>query len=230
MNTNLDLWDKVEKTDPSRTKGFSRSGGFKGTAINATYLAKKATEVFGPIGIGWGFDIVDETLMQGAPILNADGAVLCHEIIHKVRIKLWYAFEDYKGEVTQFGQTQFVGRNKNGPFTDEEAPKKSLTDAFTKCLSLIGFSADVHLGLFDDNKYVNSLVDEFDCKERAKQIFEPLVSQGSRAVISAFKALSKEEQTALREYATPYKERAIKLEAANSEQTNVVQINSAKGD
>lgn len=161
---NLTLWQTVEKTDPQFTKPFSRGGGFRGTATNATYLAKKATEVFGPMGIGWGLEIVDEALMDGAP-LDAQGN---HEKIHKVRVKLWYKLNGERGEVVQFGQTVFVGRNKNGLFTDEEAPKKSLTDAMSKCLSLLGFSADIHLGRFDDNKYVNDLQQEFAEKHEAE--------------------------------------------------------------
>lgn len=161
---NLALWDAVEKTDPQFTKPFSRGGGFRGTAINGTYLARKATEVFGPIGIGWGVEILDEAIMEGAP-LDAQGS---HEKIHKVRVKLWYKLGEERGEVIQFGQTTFVGRNKNGLFTDEEAPKKSLTDAMSKCLSLLGFSADIHLGRFDDNKYVNDLTQEFAERHEAE--------------------------------------------------------------
>lgn len=161
---NLALWQRVEKTDPQYTKPFSRGGGFRGTATNATYLAKKATEIFGPIGIGWGLEILDEAIMEGAP-LDAQGN---HEKIHKVRVKLWYRLDGVRGEVVQFGQTTFVGRNRNGLFTDEEAPKKSLTDAMSKCLSLLGFSADIHLGRFDDNKYVNDLRQEFAEKYEAE--------------------------------------------------------------
>jgi hypothetical protein len=42
--------------------------------------------------------------------------------------------------------------SKNG-HVDDEAPKKSLTDAVGKCLSLLGFAADVHMGLWDGDKY-----------------------------------------------------------------------------
>jgi recombination DNA repair RAD52 pathway protein len=161
---NLSLWQIVEKTDPQYTKPFSRGGGFRGTATNATYLAKKATEVFGPMGIGWGLEILDEAVMEGAP-LDAQGNL---EKIHKVRVKLWYRLDGERGEVVQFGQTTFVGRNRNGLFTDEEAPKKSLTDAMSKCLSLLGFSADIYLGRFDDNKYVNDLQQEFAEKHEAE--------------------------------------------------------------
>lgn len=161
---NLAIWSEVSKTNPAHTKEFSRVGGFRGTSINATYLAQKATEVFGPMGLGWGLDIEDEQIMQGAPIAED-----CFEQIHKVRVKLWYKVGDQRGEVVQFGQTTFVGRNRNGLFTDEEAPKKSLTDAMTKCLSLLGFSADIFMGLYDDNKYVNDLTAEFAQKERKEE-------------------------------------------------------------
>ena len=39
-------------------------------------------------------------------------------------------------------------------FMDEEAAKKAVTDAVTKCLSYLGLAGDVHMGLFDDSKYV----------------------------------------------------------------------------
>ena len=35
--------------------------------------------------------------------------------------------------------------------------EKSLTDAVTKAASWLGIGADVHLGLWDDNKYTNNL-------------------------------------------------------------------------
>ena len=148
----LALWNAVEKTNPYYTKQFSRGGGFKGTAINAIYLIKKATEQWGPMGQKWGVRIIDEKVMKGAPVLNGDGIEIAKEQVHVVRVEVWGP----NGICAPgFGQTTFVGRNKNGMFTDEEAPKKSLTDAVSKALSWLGFSADVHLGLFDDNKYVN---------------------------------------------------------------------------
>ncbi len=161
---NLSIWEQVEKTDPAYTKPFNRGGGFKGTATNATYLAKRATEVFGPIGLGWGVEILDESLMEGAP-LDDRGT---RELIHKVRVKLWYRYQEMRGEVVQFGQTTFVGKNRNGIYTDEEAPKKSLTDGMSKCLSLLGFSADIHLGRYDDNKYVEEVAAEFREKQEAE--------------------------------------------------------------
>lgn len=175
---NMRVWDKVEKTDPKYTKQFSRGGGFKGTATNATYLARKATEMFGPCGTGWGINVLSEEVLTGAPHV-IEGQVVAHDMIHKVHARLWYVLDGKRGEVEQFGQTQIVGRNKNGFYTDEEAPKKSLTDAMSKCLSLLGFSADIHLGLYDDNKYVAQL----------RQDFAP---RASEAEIASLRALLEE--------------------------------------
>ncbi len=163
--SNTSLWELVCKTDPNHTKEFNRGGGFKGTAINPTYQILKATEVFGPVGFGFGWNIDKEDYVPGA-----DG-----DVNHVIRLDFWYRVtkqfvemvpeaEGFLGQtftVTHFGQTIFVGKNKNGTFTDEEAPKKSLTDAISKCLSCLGFSADIHMGLYDSNKYVNDRRKEF---------------------------------------------------------------------
>ena len=158
MTNNLSIWSRVETTDPARTKAFTRGGGFRGTATNATWLAKRATEIFGPCGIGWGVKVLDERLLEGAPLSKSPTTMAK---IHRVHIQFWYVLDGVRGEIEHFGQTEFVGENKYGPFTDEEAPKKSLTDAMTKALSLLGFAADIYMGLFDDHKYVNEAREKF---------------------------------------------------------------------
>ncbi|MEX7116228.1 hypothetical protein AB2C39_33685, partial [Pseudomonas aeruginosa] len=50
--------------------------------------------------------------------------------------------------------------SKWGITTDTEAPKKSLTDAVKKSLAMLGFSADIFLGLFDDRDYVEARREE----------------------------------------------------------------------
>ena len=166
---NLDLWHSVEKTDPKFTKEFNRGGGFKGTAINPTFLVMKATETFGLPGIGWGYEIVKEEMLFGAFI--ADGI---QEQTHCLQVKLWYIMDGKRGEIEHFGATTYVGKNKFGTFTDEEAKKKTLTDAISKCLSWLGFSSDVHLGRYDDNKYVNDMRAEFSKPSTAQAPAVPM--------------------------------------------------------
>lgn len=166
MSNNLKLWESVQTTDPKFTKEYTGPGGFTGTAVNAQYLAMKATEVFGPVGTGWGYEIREERFDQGGPLFAKakDGhepAFICNAVVHTIRLELWYLND--KGEkatVTHYGHTPYITQNKFGIGTDYEAPKKSLTDAIGKCLSQLGFSADIRLGLYDDIHYVNEIKGE----------------------------------------------------------------------
>lgn len=155
----LSIWERVQATDPAYTKSFTGHLGFEGTAVNPTYVFRKATEVFGPIGIGWGADVIHEEYVKGAPIaFPADGDEPTHAVIHKAKVEVWYMLGDKKGVVRQYGGTQFIGRGHDGKlYTDDDAAKKSMTDGMLKCLSLLGFGGDIHLGLYDDAKYVQGL-------------------------------------------------------------------------
>lgn len=146
----MELWKKVEKTDPKHTKAITGKA-YQGTSPKPYYLVQKATETFGPCGIGWGFTVLDERIEEGA-----DG-----ERMSIARVRVWYKWNDARGEVEHVGGTQFCGKRASGKFfTDEDAPKKSVTDALVKALSMIGFAGDIFMGLYDDSKYVQDLRNE----------------------------------------------------------------------
>ena len=88
MSDNMQLWDAVRTPDPAATKAFTRGGGFKGTATNAVYLIQRATELWGPMGGKWGVEIIDDRVIEGAPLLGKDGAVIGRELLHVIRINL----------------------------------------------------------------------------------------------------------------------------------------------
>lgn len=161
MNENLALWHAVERTDPAHVKAITGKA-YRGNSPKPHYLIHKATETFGPCGLGWGFDIVEEKLLDGA--LLAPGF---YERIHTARVRVWYEWGGKRGTVEHVGQTAFCGKRKSGDgFTDEDAPKKSVTDALIKALSMIGFAGDIFMGRFDDSKYVNDLRREIADEER----------------------------------------------------------------
>ena len=148
---NLALWNRHKHPHKDALKNFTRGGGFRGTAIDPMWMIREATEEWGPVGSRWGFAVVDEKYVTGAPMEGGG-----NEIIHVLLISLRHPSSDGGFSTVQsYGQTQFVGRNKNGYYTDEEAPKKSLTDAVSKALSWLGFGSEVHMGMFDGNKYVD---------------------------------------------------------------------------
>lgn len=151
-NDNMKLWNEVFKTDPDATKK-GKVNGQQITSINGLHVVKKATETFGPIGIGWGVTVLEERYDEGGMVVTNEGQHLGNEKSHTAKVKLWYFQDGQKGEVEAYGCTPFVYRSKYGTTTDMEAPKKSFTDAVKKALSMLGFSADVYLGMFDDLDY-----------------------------------------------------------------------------
>lgn len=159
MNNNTALWDKLGKTDPAHTKQFTRSGGFKGTAIKPMWSYRRLTEEFGPCGSGWG---VNEPMFQVVPGQNNEVLVFC-------TVSGWYMEGDKQCKVYGVGGDKVVTYIKaNEQYkrperweNDDEAFKKAFTDALTNAFKFVGVGADVHMGMFDDNKYVNTLKQEF---------------------------------------------------------------------
>ena len=156
--SNTKLWDSVEKTDPKFTKKVNQRGGF--TAIGAQYQVHKATEAFGPFGIGWG--VKEESFQR----YEDTGLVLYQGT-------LWYKYGEDNGEVPIHSSIKYHANSR----VDDDFAKKVATDAMTKGLSKLGFNADVFMGLFDDNKYVSTLKKEFsrstvDPKWRDKVVTE----------------------------------------------------------
>lgn len=202
----LTMWQQVNATDPQYTKAFNTSG-FQGTSISPTYQSMRATKIFGPHGIGWGTEVLNESYVEGAPLgFDKDGRSLGRESIHKVYLELWYIYQGRRGSVKQYGATTFVFRNDYGTITsDEDHAKKSVTDAMTKCLSLLGFSADVFMGHFDDDKYVAGL--------RAKMANE--ASGGSTALAQNNETPKESAPQDLGARYLGYKNRLADLEAKN---------------
>ena len=151
-NQHLVIWNQVSKTPTDAVKP-AKVNGQQITAIDTMHMVKLATRIFGPQGIGWGYRIDVDRFDQGAPVLLKE-QVIGHEQTHTCQLTLWYLWNGERGEVTHFGHTRAVYMTNKGQFiTDNEAPKKSVTDAMKKCLSQLGFAADIYTGLFDDVGY-----------------------------------------------------------------------------
>lgn len=143
-----DLWDTLSKTDPKHTKGFSRAGGFKGTAIKPMWVWQRLTELFGPCGTGWGFGQPTFQVVQS----DKETLVYC-------TVSAWHG--DKNNTLWGVGGDKVVTARQSGAFCDDEAFKKAFTDALMNAFKFLGVAADVHMGLFDDNKYVQAMREEF---------------------------------------------------------------------
>ena len=150
--SNMTIWDAVSKTDPKHTKKVAF--GRKFTAIDAHYQVMKATEQFGPVGDGWGYHCEH----------GIEGKLAWCDVL------VWWGDED---KTHQFGPIRGMAEittAKSPDRVDTDAPKKAMTDALTKGLSHLGFSADVFLGLFDDNKYLSERTKASKDKEWAVEV------------------------------------------------------------
>lgn len=134
----MELWDQLAIVDKKATKDFKRAGGFKGTDINPQWRMKRMTEVFGPVGIGWGYEVED----RWAESFENEGSGT--ETIAFVALKVWYLEED-----KQVWTGQQIGGTAT-KWAKDEAYKQSITDALGKCFAQIGLGAEIYLGEFDN--------------------------------------------------------------------------------
>ncbi|WP_448191876.1 hypothetical protein [Azospirillum sp. sgz301742] len=176
----MTIWDQLKTTDPKHTKAFTRSGGFRGTAIKPIYTDEKMTRLFGPCGVGWGMN-KPEFLIQG-------DLVFC-------TIGLWYVAPNGDRSQMVYGVGGDVLVKGKTPAPHDEAFKSAYTDALSNAMKHIGMSADVHMGQFEDSKYVQEVGADADAEDRkraydedkalADKILEEASSQHSNGGIDA---------------------------------------------
>jgi hypothetical protein len=146
-NKNLELWNKVEKTNPNYTKK-AKVGGMTITAIAPQYQIMMVTEQFGVYGKTWGFKNVE---LDYSLVENYDMVVF----------KGTFFFPEGQFEIVNSCKL-FMDRNKK--MLDDNFAKKIETDTLTKAISKLGFNADIFLGKFDDVRYLNEVKEEFKPK------------------------------------------------------------------
>lgn len=208
MTDNLAIWEALGKTDPRHTKSFKRAGGFSGTALKPIWVTKMLTAHFGPAGKGWGVNKPD---FQVVPAGN--------EILVYCTVSAWHGSPE--NVLWGVGGDKVQAKRSSGdPFCDDEAFKKAFTDAVNNAFKSLGVGADIHMGMFEDDKYVTATKAEFAEQEAANEP-APNLSESDRRLIrgvddaptidavstfwKANAALVRESTN--REYLTAYKER-----------------------
>ena len=159
--SNLDTWNKHADIDPQFTKPITGKA-YKGTSPSPQHVVWCLTELFGPIGQGWGAHVVAEGFQP-----------LGDEILHWCRVEFWHG--DRAQSFQTYGQTKALMKTRNGMMSDEDAPKKSFTDALVKAASYLGVAANIFLGRWDDQKYVAAVADDF--KRKGAPEFDPAAAR-----------------------------------------------------
>ena len=133
---NMDLWLALAPSDMKYLKKVA-FGSRKFTSIDPQYQIMKMTEKFGPVGVGWGYNV------------EYDYPSTSDVVLIVAKVSIWTTLpENIFGPVA--GSRTFWHKDMKRPA--EDAGKMALTDALTKGLSHLGCDADVFLGKHD-NKY-----------------------------------------------------------------------------
>ena len=154
---NLAIWNVLGRTDPKHTKQFKRAGGFSGTAIKPIWIVRNLTEQFGPVGKGWG---IGKPVFETYAGHNGEVMVYCTvECWHTTPENSFYGVGGDK--VVSYVKANEQYKRPERWENDDEAFKKAFTDAVGNAFKFLGVGADVHMGQFDDSKYVRDVAAEF---------------------------------------------------------------------
>lgn len=172
--SNTALWDRAFTTHTSAVKPITGKQ-YKGNSPKPYWIVQRLTEELGPCGHGWGMQIVQERFER---LTDTD-------VLHVATVRLWYVLDGKRGELEQMGQTKACYKTSSGSMLiDEDAPKKSVTDALVKCASYLGFAGDIFSGRWDDSKYVEHLKQE----ERQGAAVKPLAETKKHGITQKQKA------------------------------------------
>lgn len=139
MSENMRYYDAARNVPPEAQKAFN-NGKFSGTDINPMWRIKKLTELFGPAGIGWYYEVTSERSER----LNDD------TVIAVVDLNLYIKVDgEWSKPIYGTGGNQLVSKTSRGITTSDEGYKMALTDALSVACKALGIGADVY---FDKDK------------------------------------------------------------------------------
>lgn len=143
---NMSIYERVRECPQNALKAI-QAGRLRGKSdINPMWRIKMLTEIFGPAGIGWYYDITRQWTEAGA-----NG-----EIAAFVNINLYVKIGDeWSKPIQGNGGSMLVTQEKNGLYTDDDAFKKALTDAISVSCKALGFAANVYWDQ-DGTKYTGN--------------------------------------------------------------------------
>lgn len=144
IKKNLSVYERARQVPASALKKIL-GGRLKGMSdINPMFRIKRITEIFGPCGFGWKYEIVNQKFeTQG------------QEVKCFMQINLYVKMDDKWSEpIPGVGGSDFVSREKSGLFVNDECEKMALTDALSVAMKALGIAADVYWG--KDGNAVNT--------------------------------------------------------------------------
>ncbi len=144
MNGNKRIWDQVKQPPESALKEI-KAGRLKGkTDINPQWRYQAMTEVFGPCGIGWKYEI--------KRLWNEPAAE--NQLFAFAEVSLYVKDgESWSDPIPGIGGSMLIENQSRGPHSSDEAYKMATTDALSVSMKMLGVAADIYAGKWDGSKY-----------------------------------------------------------------------------
>lgn len=162
---NMQIYEAARAVPPEAQKAFD-NGSFKGTDINPMWRIKKLTELFGPCGIGWYYEVVSER-----------SETHHDQTMAIVDLNLYIKMDgEWSKPIFGTGGNLLVRPTKSGPRASDEGYKMALTDALSVACKALGIGADIYFGK-DKTKYT-------DCAEAPQTAPQTAPERPSNAKIA----------------------------------------------
>lgn len=138
---NMDIYEAGRNVPKEAQRPFD-TGKFRGTDINPMWRIKKLTELFGPAGIGWYYEVLSERSEEHGDVTMAI-----------VDLNLYVNVNgEWSKPIYGTGGNQLLRKTKNGASASDEGYKMALTDALSVACKALGIGADVYFEK-DKTKY-----------------------------------------------------------------------------
>lgn len=139
---NLYIYNRARSV-PEEAKKQITAGRLRGmTDINPLFRIKTLTELFGPCGIGWTYEI-DKQWVES---YGEEVAAFCNI---QLRVKI---DGEWSMSIPGTGGSKFAAKEKSGVYVSDECFKMALTDALSVACKQLGIGADVYWAA-DRTKY-----------------------------------------------------------------------------
>lgn len=151
---NLRIWKSVEDV-PKEAQKPIKGGRLKGyTDINPVWRLKKLTEVYGPCGFGWYYEVTSKSERE---VKNG-------EILVFVDINLYIKEgEEWSKPIHGTGGNKLASNEKAGLYYSDEAYKMAETDAISVACKSLGFGSNVYWE--NGRSKYNQTTPEYDQKQ-----------------------------------------------------------------
>ena len=113
------------------------------TDIKPQWRYRALTEVFGPCGVGWKFEVVNMWTEQGS-----DNQLMCF-----AHINFYHSGPEWSAAIPGIGGSTLVAKETKMMHSSDEAFKMAITDALSTATKMIGVGAAIYEGQWDGSKY-----------------------------------------------------------------------------